>query len=185
MAAETKLQRETRLTGNSDLVLGTRNCQDSHAARQWVQPMLQLRTVQRCPRSAIDATLQVLLMPPCRGRGQMGWRETLAGLLVQYLYPESSFVGLHTPSVPILEAMLGQKPNSVLARKVWLGQQSLSNKWIHMSHEQIHTGSGSPCSSHPIKVLVTIEPFAGGWTLVPVSKCWDLTAWRQYKLYKL
>lgn len=58
----------------------------------------------------------------------MGWRETLAGLLVQYLYPESSFVGLHTPSVPILEAMLGQKPNSVLARKVWLGQQSLSNK---------------------------------------------------------
>ena len=29
----------------------------------------------------------------------MGWRETLAGLLVQYLYPESSFVGLHPPSV--------------------------------------------------------------------------------------
>lgn len=88
---------------------------------------------------------------PVPGRGQMGWRETLAGLLVQYLYPESSFVGLHTPSVPILEAMLGQKPNSVLARKVWLGQQSLSNKWIHMSHEQIHTEAEAHVLPIPLK----------------------------------
>lgn len=49
--------------------------------------MFQVRTVQRCPRSAIDATLQVLLMPPCPWEGADGLERDFGRIVGTVLVP--------------------------------------------------------------------------------------------------